>query len=354
MLNLLLYNNILAMNITFLMGNGFDINLGLNTRYRNFYDYYKKLPSNNTLIEELKKNIRNDYENWSDLEIALGKYTKVLNTSEEFDIVFEDIQSNLANYISEEENKFEYDIYNKNEVFRNFVYPESFLPLLDANTLKQFKEQWRSSSWSINILTFNYSRTIERIIDFKENMNLVTHHGNVATYLRNVLHIHGYTDKNMILGVNDISHIENENFKEHIDIVEAIIKPECNKVLKHLIDLECQNIIQSSQLLCIFGSSLGDTDRIWWEMIGNHLLTTVNSRLILFMRGDEIPVNQGYKINRQTRFLKRKFLSQTGLAEEEKDKIESKIFIGYNTNIFNIKLEKINIQEDSKHEITTS
>lgn len=342
------------MNITFLIGNGFDINLGLNTKYRDFYNYYKKVPSNHTLIEDLKKNIRNDFENWADLEIALGKYTKILNTPEEFDIVFEDIQSNLANYISEEENKFEYDIYNRNEVFRNFIYPESFLPLLDSNTLTQFKEQWRSNNWSINILTFNYSRTIEKIIDFKKDMDLIKHHSNEATYLRNVLHVHGYTDKDMILGVNDISHIENENFKENIDIIEAIIKPECNKGLKHLIDQQCQNIIKSSQLLCIFGSSLGDTDKIWWEVIGNHLLTTVNSRLILFVKGNEIAVNQGYKINRQTRFLKKKFLSQTSLTEEEKGKIESKIFIGYNTNIFNIKLEKINFQEDAIHEIIAS
>lgn len=28
------------MNITFLIGNGFDINLGLKTRYVDFYDFY--------------------------------------------------------------------------------------------------------------------------------------------------------------------------------------------------------------------------------------------------------------------------------------------------------------------------
>ena len=28
------------MNITYLIGNGFDLNLGLRTRYTDFYDYY--------------------------------------------------------------------------------------------------------------------------------------------------------------------------------------------------------------------------------------------------------------------------------------------------------------------------
>ena len=31
------------MKITFLIGNGFDINLGLKTKYKEFVNYYKKI-----------------------------------------------------------------------------------------------------------------------------------------------------------------------------------------------------------------------------------------------------------------------------------------------------------------------
>jgi hypothetical protein len=33
------------MNIVYIIGNGFDLNLKLDTSYRDFYEYYKKQPS---------------------------------------------------------------------------------------------------------------------------------------------------------------------------------------------------------------------------------------------------------------------------------------------------------------------
>ena len=43
------------MNITFLIGNGFDRNLGLATSYSEFVDYYKKLPSSTETILKFKE-----------------------------------------------------------------------------------------------------------------------------------------------------------------------------------------------------------------------------------------------------------------------------------------------------------
>lgn len=34
------------MNVTFLLGNGFDLNLGLSTSYKDFYSYYTKKEPN--------------------------------------------------------------------------------------------------------------------------------------------------------------------------------------------------------------------------------------------------------------------------------------------------------------------
>lgn len=46
------------MNITFLIGNGFDLNLKLNTRYSDFYKYYIK----NDPKDLLSKSIKEDFE----------------------------------------------------------------------------------------------------------------------------------------------------------------------------------------------------------------------------------------------------------------------------------------------------
>ena len=57
------------MNITFLIGNGFDINLGLKTRYTDFYPYYLKKKHDDII----SKAISDNYDRWVDLELALGQ-----------------------------------------------------------------------------------------------------------------------------------------------------------------------------------------------------------------------------------------------------------------------------------------
>ena len=84
------------MNITYLIGNGFDIKLGLRNRYIDFYKSYVATPSmsdpqvvktfkaeiNNFIKKELNK--EDTAIDWRDLEVALGKYTTKVPL-EEFD-----------------------------------------------------------------------------------------------------------------------------------------------------------------------------------------------------------------------------------------------------------------------------
>ena len=42
------------MDVVFLLGNGFDINIGMKTRYCDFYDYYFKQISLNDIIKTFK------------------------------------------------------------------------------------------------------------------------------------------------------------------------------------------------------------------------------------------------------------------------------------------------------------
>lgn len=45
------------MKITFLIGNGFDINLGLKTKYKDFVNHYKQINyEENTFIDEKNLN----------------------------------------------------------------------------------------------------------------------------------------------------------------------------------------------------------------------------------------------------------------------------------------------------------
>ena len=93
------------MNILFFIGNGFDINIGMNTRYSDFYNYYQKVKSQNHTVRKVKSNISSNIENWSDLELALGSYTTNLKGLNDFDEMFEDIGLELSKFLQAEEKK---------------------------------------------------------------------------------------------------------------------------------------------------------------------------------------------------------------------------------------------------------
>lgn len=72
------------MQILYLIGNGFDVNLGMKTKYTDFYKFYQEIETESTILKNLKKNINRKVITWSDLELRLGEYTQSLKTDEEF------------------------------------------------------------------------------------------------------------------------------------------------------------------------------------------------------------------------------------------------------------------------------
>ena len=140
------------MNIVFLIGNGFDLNLGMKTRYSDFYNYFISKQSSSKLIQKLKKEIDGNLQNWSDLELALGKYTENLHSTEEFYEVFDDIEDSLAEYLESIENKFDFNQFDGNELYKYFAFPEDSLPLSDKNKLLKFKDNWNNSQWNIHLI----------------------------------------------------------------------------------------------------------------------------------------------------------------------------------------------------------
>ena len=55
--------------ITFSIGKGFELNLGLDTSYSDFYKYFEKYVSNLNMIKQWSIK---DKSSWSDLGLQLG------------------------------------------------------------------------------------------------------------------------------------------------------------------------------------------------------------------------------------------------------------------------------------------
>lgn len=55
------------MNILFIIGNGFDLNLNMKTAYSDFYSHYIKQESPSPVVKIMKEDISQSFQNWSDL-----------------------------------------------------------------------------------------------------------------------------------------------------------------------------------------------------------------------------------------------------------------------------------------------
>ncbi|WP_340156535.1 AbiH family protein [uncultured Winogradskyella sp.] len=321
------------MQILYIIGNGFDLNLGLKTSYNDFYEYYKKVKSDNVNVQKLKENISKTYDSWADLELALGNYTQHLEKIEEFDDILVDIGQELSNYLHKEELKLESHEIDQKKFFEYLSFPERLFLPADKEDILGIKRKWASHHWALNIFTLNYTSIIEKIFGNKQKNVLLANHTTTATIkLGEIKHIHGYLDNDMVIGVNDISQIKNESFHQNRDVLESIVKTECNRANRSNIDRQFTSKINSANLICIFGSSIGDTDNKWWELIGERLKS--DCHLIIFTKGAEIPTRIRHMQARAERNLRDLFLNKTNLSEKEMETVESKIYIGLNTGMF--------------------
>jgi hypothetical protein len=319
------------MKIVYFIGNGFDVNLNLKTKYTEFYKHYLDIESKSEPIMKLKKEIENE-KTWADLELALGEYTFKIKSKNEFIEVFEDIGDSLADYLKVQEEKVDSIEIEKDKFFEHLSFPERSLPLAQKNLVKNLRAKWKNHQWNTHVITLNYTKTFEKLIGNEKTPLKIGTHSQTILY-HGIQHVHGYIDDAMVMGVNDISQIKNELFHKDPEILNAFVKNNCNQAMQHTIDLQCKQHLQSANLICIFGSSLGETDKLWWEIIGKQLKNDCN--LIIFGYSNEnITARRNYKKEAIREKIKHSFLEKTNLSEKEKEIAYSKIFVGINRNMF--------------------
>ena len=89
------------MNILYLIGNGFDLNLNLKTSYKDFYNFI--LEKNNekdlAIVAKFKNEIKNKPTNWSDLELELGKFTAEIDSIEDANNLHDYLIDKLSSYL---------------------------------------------------------------------------------------------------------------------------------------------------------------------------------------------------------------------------------------------------------------
>lgn len=327
------------MKVVYLIGNGFDLNLGLKTAYSDFYKYYLNCIDNDVQISQLKLHLKHDknnegkYQYWSDLEIAMGEYTKEFSRREDMEKVYNNLNDNLRDYImSVEQNGIQDDI-DKNKLKKDLAHPEEYLREVFKVDFRSFVKKWETHPYETYIISFNYTNTIEKILNMNGPIEIGRTIYQRSNLLYPIIHIHGLSNAPLI-GLNDASQIGNDLFRDDIDTQEFLLKPKINEAVGHLNDRKSFELINQANLIYLFGVSLGETDKLWWEAVGERLKR--DCRIIYFIYNpDEHPrPNELIRIRRKYKdFL----LSKTKLTPEEKQAAFDRIFIVHNSDMFNLK-----------------
>ena len=336
------------MNMLYLIGNGFDLNLGLPTRYSDFLEYYfKHAPLNykatsqeSRRIQEYKDLFKKTIENnagdqqWKDLEIALGKFSSQFNEAIVFRDFYIDINLSLINYLKQISpiSPTENDI---KKLIENILYPEYYLNEREKRTF--YKAIPRGYSWETNVISFNYTSTFEQIC--KDRLSLNTYYRRPSDTesfsLKRILHIHGSLEEtSILLGVDNSEQIDNADFKDNEDVTDLLVKPQGNKNIGSLIDEICHGLISKADLICLFGLSLGATDQTWWEDIKERFISN-SSVVLLYFYFDphldvKIPSDESYKRKARAHLVK-----ALGLEGAEKD-YRDRIFVAVNSDMFSL------------------
>ena len=326
------------MNITYIIGNGFDVNLGLKTRYQDFYDYYQNQPSPSEEVKQLKANIDRNKENWADLELALGEYTSNFKDSNSAIEVLVDLCDHLTEYlklqsllIPQSNEKI------KEEMLRCLANPNEFFLPTDKERIESYYYHRLPAHGKITILSLNYTPSIERILDYKDNQPISIDSNDswlgYGAEVHRILHPHHTLDDIILVGLNDESQIANQTLCNNEAFKENFIKPACNKMLSSGIENQCSDVINNSDLFVVFGSSLGATDKLWWQKIANRMVNS-NSLLLLFIYNREME-RTGRRLGSQKREIINNFVSQLeGYTDTQIEDIKNKTLVSFNSGIF--------------------
>ena len=266
------------MKILYILGNGFDKAQGMKTSYPEFYQYLMKNTDNGSaLLQQLKREINDNNQLWSDMELALGEFTSHVQSASDFDSLYFELSDHLQDYLRSEEERFlptdELKNKFKEDVINPFVYLENDDKSVCKRTFKN--EQLNTSTQEISVMTFNYTNTIEKLVlpmHLVENKDIdkvdYDYSIDASHVLKRIIHVHGRLGDSIIIGVDNGDQIKNSAFRVNEDIKDLLVKEQSNRVMGYTRHNQCEKLIADADLIILYGLSLGETDSRWWKRIG--------------------------------------------------------------------------------------
>lgn len=351
------------MQITFLIGNGFDLNAGLQTRFTDFFKVYcQEKDSDSNAIKIFKREIGNNVEQWADFEWQMGQFTTHVRpmgllTSKAYDACIEDFRNNLVRYLKEQEENIsvlgrEYKV--KDKCWEMLQDP--FRCLRDGQRVQlqnYLRKQPEPLEVLYNFIVFNYTTTCERcMLDvLKAGGGEKTGYCSIPDMKADIrsgrlVHVHGSLEGVILLGVDNDSQIVNPELCKDEEFRYSYIKPVSNRELEARQDKAAEEMIQSSSIIVIYGMSIGDTDETWWEQIAywlNEGRNTEEHFLVVYSYDGTMNRNSAKRTINNQKEIRRKFVKtlegDSNITEDDKKYVANHIFCALNTDILQVDKE---------------
>lgn len=339
------------MDITFLVGNGFDLSLGYKTSYEDFYHYYIKRPNDpkhEKAIARLKKSIGDDLEsdskNWVDFEIGLGKFTKDLKSEdvEEYIAAYRDALHHLNAYLSHLD-KISLDLNaipeTKWEEIRHnlcFFFEEDKERERLALSQTKVANQSNGKSNTFRVITFNYTTIIDRVVERIAQKPLEIwgkdSPGKKHVLDKKVFHVHGPLSDYPTLGVSKADQILNPEFRKNNHLCTTLIKRKAIDLLGSLRYSQVESMIGKSYYICLWGLSIGASDEHIWVMVNNWLKSDYGHHVFIFEYTTDPPngidVSDRFQKERQVIF---RLLNHSAFSSSEKENLVPRVHVIFNT-----------------------
>lgn len=320
------------MKVTFLIGNGFDINCGLKCTFREICEDYIRKESASEIIKHFKDNMDRNIDTWADFEIAMNQYLSNFKTEEEALECIRDFKLFMKESLKREEALFLSRISERKaesiiESYKDEIREslQQFYLGINNNINAKYRGLIALNNTEFSFISYNYTRIFDRLL-------LTT------GIIPSVIHIHGELNDETVVGIDSETQLNtNLQFLPSIDLRREFIKTLFNQEYDTNRVIYADSYITNCDVMCVFGMSLGDSDLSWRNKIIKWLKSDSNHHLFLYQYSCS---NLNYFTVPHRMALEDKakeaFFERLQLDDDVRNAIRERIHIPIGKNIFNI------------------
>lgn len=329
------------MEITFLFGNGLDLNCGCKSSYSDIYKKYVESSTDNQtpLHHEWIKRLKKGISNWGDFEMEMAKYVSTCKSEEEAIACIRDFNKFMRWYLSSENARMVETLSKNGGIMSEITNSiRRFYTNNTPNVTKTINRYLQNTTLYYNFISFNYTTFLDTQLlraakDISDKTNQAISGG---MYLRDpwLIHIHGKLGEDEIVGVDNYKQFGAIPY-ENKSLERVFVKPHLNKLVDSYRVDDAVHAIEHSDVICVYGMSLGDSDLTWRSKIIDWVGINEDHHLFLYdyshckQRGSLL-IDEKIEMeeNAVSSFLEK--------CNTQNHSIRNRIHIPIGTNIFNI------------------